>query len=50
VVRDAAVHERVVSDVQGGLETLGVAVIGSVESALIGPAGNKEFLVAFKME
>jgi 23S rRNA (cytidine1920-2'-O)/16S rRNA (cytidine1409-2'-O)-methyltransferase len=50
VVRDAAVHERVVSDVQGGLETLGVAVIGWVESPLIGPAGNKEFLVAFKMK
>jgi 23S rRNA (cytidine1920-2'-O)/16S rRNA (cytidine1409-2'-O)-methyltransferase len=49
VVRNAAVHERVVSDVQGGLETLGVAVIGSLESPLVGPAGNKEFLVAFKM-
>jgi 23S rRNA (cytidine1920-2'-O)/16S rRNA (cytidine1409-2'-O)-methyltransferase len=49
VVRDAAVHERVVSAVEGGLETLGVAVIGSVESPLIGPAGNKEFLVAFNM-
>jgi hypothetical protein len=26
-----------------------VAIIGSVESTLVGPAGNKEFLVAFKV-
>jgi 23S rRNA (cytidine1920-2'-O)/16S rRNA (cytidine1409-2'-O)-methyltransferase len=49
VVRDAEVHGRVVSEVLGTLETLGVAVIGSVESPLLGPAGNKEFLVAGKM-
>jgi 23S rRNA (cytidine1920-2'-O)/16S rRNA (cytidine1409-2'-O)-methyltransferase len=49
VVRDAVVHSRVVSEVQGALESLGVAVIGSLESPLLGPAGNKEFLVAAKV-
>ena len=48
VVRDTAVHARVVSEVQGALETLDLAVIGSVESPLLGPAGNKEFLVGAK--
>jgi 23S rRNA (cytidine1920-2'-O)/16S rRNA (cytidine1409-2'-O)-methyltransferase len=48
VVRDPAVHSRVVSEVLGTLESLGLNIIGSVESPLIGPAGNKEFLVAAK--
>ena len=49
VVRDTAVHSRVVSEIEGTLETLGMAVIGSVPSPLIGPAGNREFLVSAKM-
>jgi 23S rRNA (cytidine1920-2'-O)/16S rRNA (cytidine1409-2'-O)-methyltransferase len=49
VVRDSGVHARVVADVLGSLESLGLGIIGSVESPLIGPAGNKEFLVAAKM-
>jgi 23S rRNA (cytidine1920-2'-O)/16S rRNA (cytidine1409-2'-O)-methyltransferase len=49
VVRDPEVHARVVADVLQGLESLGVGVIGSVESPLLGPAGNKEFLVAAKI-
>jgi 23S rRNA (cytidine1920-2'-O)/16S rRNA (cytidine1409-2'-O)-methyltransferase len=48
VVRDPAVHDRVVSEVEGTLETLGLTIIGWLESPLLGPAGNKEFLVAGK--
>jgi len=49
VVRDPEVHARVVADVQGTLESLGLSGIGSVESPLLGPAGNKEFLVGAKI-
>ena len=48
VVRDPAVQVRAVTQVQGALETLGLTVIGSVESPLLGPAGNREFLIAGK--
>jgi 23S rRNA (cytidine1920-2'-O)/16S rRNA (cytidine1409-2'-O)-methyltransferase len=46
VVRDPAVHDRVVEDVQGALRGLGFAVLGATPSPLLGPAGNREFLVA----
>ena len=49
VVRDPEVHARVVADIQGTLERLGLSGIGSVESPLLGPAGNKEFLVGAKI-
>lgn len=46
VVRDAAVHERVCSDVAVWLETQGWSVEGIVESPITGPEGNVEFLIA----
>jgi len=49
VVRDPAVHERVVEDVQGALRGLGFAVLGATPSPLLGPAGNREFLVAGRL-
>jgi 23S rRNA (cytidine1920-2'-O)/16S rRNA (cytidine1409-2'-O)-methyltransferase len=49
VVRDPAVHERVVEDVQGALRALGFAVLGATASPLLGPAGNREFLVAGRL-
>jgi len=49
VVRDPAVHERVVEDVCGALRGLGFAVLGSTPSPLLGPAGNREFLVAGRL-
>ncbi|HYR20297.1 MAG TPA: TlyA family RNA methyltransferase [Myxococcales bacterium] len=49
VVRDPAVHERVVEDVQGALRGLGFAVSGATPSPLLGPAGNREFLVAGRL-
>jgi 23S rRNA (cytidine1920-2'-O)/16S rRNA (cytidine1409-2'-O)-methyltransferase len=46
VVRDPAVHERVVMEISHEIERLGLRVAGSIQSPLEGPAGNREFLVA----
>ena len=46
VVRDKSVHERVVREITEEFGKLGFALLGSVESPLLGPAGNREFLVA----
>ena len=46
VVRDPQVHQRVVREISEELARLGFAVEGSVESPVLGPAGNREFLVA----
>jgi 23S rRNA (cytidine1920-2'-O)/16S rRNA (cytidine1409-2'-O)-methyltransferase len=45
VVRDAAVHTRVCTEVQDWLESTGWAVKGLTESPITGPKGNVEFLV-----
>jgi 23S rRNA (cytidine1920-2'-O)/16S rRNA (cytidine1409-2'-O)-methyltransferase len=46
VVRDPALHEAVCADVWGWLDGLpGWRVLGVVPSPLLGPAGNREFLV-----
>jgi 23S rRNA (cytidine1920-2'-O)/16S rRNA (cytidine1409-2'-O)-methyltransferase len=44
VVRDPAVHERVIADVRAAAETAGFDVRGVINSPLEGPAGNREFL------
>ena len=46
VVRDSAVHARVVSEIIRRFQELGLELRGSIESPLKGPAGNREFLVA----
>ncbi|KAB2856204.1 MAG: TlyA family RNA methyltransferase [Sphingopyxis terrae] len=46
VVRDAAVHARVCSDVRDWLERSGWRVVETVESPITGPEGNVEFLIA----
>jgi 23S rRNA (cytidine1920-2'-O)/16S rRNA (cytidine1409-2'-O)-methyltransferase len=46
VVRDAAVHKRVVEEIGLEVQKLGLRLRGSVESPLEGPAGNREFLLA----
>jgi 23S rRNA (cytidine1920-2'-O)/16S rRNA (cytidine1409-2'-O)-methyltransferase len=46
VVRDAAVHEAVCASVRDWLEaTLGWTVLGLVPSPILGPKGNREFLI-----
>ena len=46
VVKDPEVHARVVREVEVALAGLGLSVLGSSPSPLLGPAGNREFLVA----
>lgn len=46
VVRDAAVHDRVKSEItEFATEALTFRLLGVIESPLTGPAGNKEFLI-----
>lgn len=46
VIRDPAVHERVLDELESFVAAQpGLAWRGTVESPLLGPAGNKEFLV-----
>jgi len=48
VVRDSAVHERVKTEVvEFATGPLGLRLLGVCDSPLLGPAGNKEFLVGF---
>jgi 23S rRNA (cytidine1920-2'-O)/16S rRNA (cytidine1409-2'-O)-methyltransferase len=49
VVRDTAVRARVVEEVSEAMRGLGLDVLGSTESPIVGPAGNHEFLVAAKL-
>jgi 23S rRNA (cytidine1920-2'-O)/16S rRNA (cytidine1409-2'-O)-methyltransferase len=49
VVRDSRVHEAVTSMIQEfATQTLGLTVLGVTESPLLGPAGNKEFLIGLR--
>ena len=45
VVRDGAVHERVVREVAAAASALGLDVGGTVPSPILGPEGNREFLL-----
>ncbi|MCG3148326.1 MAG: 16S/23S rRNA (cytidine-2'-O)-methyltransferase TlyA [Verrucomicrobiae bacterium] len=47
VVRDPVVHERVRAEIEQFGVGLGLRLLGSVESPILGPAGNKEFLIGF---
>ena len=46
VVRDAAIHARVVSEIADEFRRFGLEVRGAVESPVKGPAGNREYLLA----
>ena len=51
VIRDAAIHERVLAELQKFVaEQSGLRWRNVVESPLLGPAGNKEFLVLIEKE
>jgi 23S rRNA (cytidine1920-2'-O)/16S rRNA (cytidine1409-2'-O)-methyltransferase len=50
VVRDKALHERVVERVSNFSRGLGLKVLGVTESPLLGPKGNKEFFIYLKKE
>jgi len=49
VVRDSEVHERVKTEVTDfSTQTLGLLAVGTIASPLLGPAGNKEFLLGLR--
>ena len=46
MIKDPKIHERVIAELKEFVEALpNVAWRGVTESPLLGPAGNKEFLV-----
>jgi 23S rRNA (cytidine1920-2'-O)/16S rRNA (cytidine1409-2'-O)-methyltransferase len=49
VVRDPAVHERVVSKIAAVAGELGLAVTGRISSPILGPEGNREFLLHLRV-
>jgi 23S rRNA (cytidine1920-2'-O)/16S rRNA (cytidine1409-2'-O)-methyltransferase len=49
VVRESHVHERVNTEITAlATGTLGLCMLGLIESPLLGPAGNKEFLIGLE--
>jgi 23S rRNA (cytidine1920-2'-O)/16S rRNA (cytidine1409-2'-O)-methyltransferase len=48
VVRDPALLERVLAEIEVFCRSLGLSVLGSCESPLTGPAGNREFFICLK--
>jgi len=50
VVRDVDARRRAVEDVSRQLEHFGARVVGHVESPILGPAGNVEFLLVARRD
>lgn len=50
VVRDKALHQKVVNRISDFSRKLGLTVLGATESPLLGPKGNKEFFIYLKKE
>jgi 23S rRNA (cytidine1920-2'-O)/16S rRNA (cytidine1409-2'-O)-methyltransferase len=48
VVRDTAEHRRVIEEVVAAARRLGLVAVGLIASPLLGPAGNREFLLALR--
>jgi 23S rRNA (cytidine1920-2'-O)/16S rRNA (cytidine1409-2'-O)-methyltransferase len=50
IIRDEAVHTRVVQDITAAAQALGFTAAGLVPSPITGAEGNKEFLLLLRME
>ncbi len=48
IVRDMEKHEKVVSEINSFVETLGLKVSGVIDSPILGADGNKEFLALYE--
>lgn len=48
VVRDAQLHARVIDEIRNLALELNCQVLGVVESPILGPKGNREFLIALR--
>ena len=45
VIRDPAVHQAVLKDIMAFAEAQGFSLLGQIQSPVVGPKGNIEFLV-----
>jgi 23S rRNA (cytidine1920-2'-O)/16S rRNA (cytidine1409-2'-O)-methyltransferase len=45
VVRDPALHREVIDEISSFCENLGLKKYGIIPSPILGPRGNKEFLI-----
>jgi 23S rRNA (cytidine1920-2'-O)/16S rRNA (cytidine1409-2'-O)-methyltransferase len=50
VVREVALHQKVIDRVSAFTRGLGLKVLGVTESPLLGPKGNKEFFIFLRKE
>jgi 23S rRNA (cytidine1920-2'-O)/16S rRNA (cytidine1409-2'-O)-methyltransferase len=48
VVRDPALHRRVLAEIEAFSREIGLTVVGNCVSPLAGPAGNREFFICLK--
>jgi 23S rRNA (cytidine1920-2'-O)/16S rRNA (cytidine1409-2'-O)-methyltransferase len=48
IVRDPEKHERVVNEIKGFAEQLGLIASGLIESPILGAEGNKEFFALYE--
>lgn len=48
IIKDEALHKDVVQRVTQGIEELGFACVGAIDSPIKGSSGNKEFVAYFK--
>lgn len=50
VVRDPALHQKVIERISRYGQSLGLKVLGVIESPLLGPKGNREFFICLRKE
>lgn len=48
IIKDPAIHEKVIRELTGEIEKLGYKLVGVTESPITGTMGNKEFLAYFE--
>jgi 23S rRNA (cytidine1920-2'-O)/16S rRNA (cytidine1409-2'-O)-methyltransferase len=48
VVKNGVLHQKVIDRISGFCRSLGLSVLGVIESPLLGPKGNKEFFIYLK--
>ena len=48
IIKDPAVHQRVIEQVTKGVQATGFSCVGVIESPIEGATGNKEFLAYFR--
>jgi 23S rRNA (cytidine1920-2'-O)/16S rRNA (cytidine1409-2'-O)-methyltransferase len=48
IIREAEKHEKVLTQVNQAAEQIGLSVLNTIESPILGAEGNKEFLVLYE--